>query len=157
MAYIVARGSARFEIRETMRTAGGPRSRTLASFGELTPAVVAQARERARGAIDEEELTRAARRVGAAVAEPAADAAAARLYRELADGAPLRPALARLIGSQLARPDEPTDAERAAGAWVARAPEDRGHALHDLLALADRLPDRRRGAALRFPRLVTAG
>lgn len=154
MAYVVARGN-RFEIRETARTARGPRSRTLASFRALTSEVVAQARDRARGTIDSEELRRAARRAGAAVADPAVDVAAAELYRELSNGAKLRPALARLIGPELAHMGAPTDAERAAGAWLARSPNERGRALRDLLALTDRLPDARRRTALRFPRLET--
>jgi hypothetical protein len=155
MAYVVPRGPDRFEIRETLRTERGPRSRTLATFRALTPDVIARARERARGTIDDQELRRRARRAGADVAEPAVDVAAAELYRELSDGAQLRPVLARLIASGLAQVGDPTAAERAAGAWLARSPDERGRAVHDLLALADRLPATRRGAALRFPRLVS--
>ena len=155
MAYVVTRGPDRFEIRETLRTERGPRGRTLATFRQLTPEAVARARERARGTIDDDELRRAARRVGATVAEPAVDVAAAKLYRELSDGAQLRPSLARLIASELADVGDPTDAECAAGVWLARSPAERGRAVHDLLALTDRLPPARRPATLRFPRLLT--
>jgi len=157
MAYIVARGARGFEIREAVRTERGPRGRTLATFRQLTPAVLELARERARETVDDDHLRRAARRVGAAVAEPAVDAAAAELYSELADGAKLRPALVRLIASELSGAGDPTDAERAAGAWLASSPDDRGRALHDLLALTDRLPASRRRGTLRFPRLESRG
>lgn len=155
--YVVARGGDRFEIRESTRTSRGPRSRTLATFRELTPTVLAQVRERAQGTIDGEELRGAARRAGAAVGAPAVDAAAAELYRQLANGARLRPALARLLGAELPScTAAPTAAERAAGAWLAATSDERGRALHDLLALTDRLPATRRETALRFPRLDTA-
>ena len=154
MAYVVPRGHDRFEIREAVRTARGPRSRTLATFRELTPDVVAQARERAGSVIDEEALRAAVRRAGGTVVEAPVDVAAARLYRELAVGARPRRALVRLIASELRLSDQPTDAERAAGAWLTSSLEERGHALRDLLALTDRLPAPKRPAVLRFPRLV---
>jgi hypothetical protein len=151
MAYVVARGHGRFEVRESARTERGPRARTLAAFRELTPEVLAAARAKARSGFDEEALRDAARRMGAPVAAPVADAAASELYRELARGARLRPALARLIAAQLNPGERPSDAELAAGEWLGRSAEERGRVLVDLLGLADAIPKRRREPELRFP------
>lgn len=153
MAFVVTKGAGRFEIREAIRTDRGPRSRTLATFDKLTPEVLERARSRASIPLDERELVRSARRVGAVVTESDAAAAGAALYKALADGRQLRPALARLITAALPDAGEPTDAEVAAGAWLGRTPSERGDALRDLLALADRLPARGRPSKLGFPRL----
>ena len=155
MAYLTARGDGRFEIRESIRTDRGPRARSLATFRELTPTVIATARANARGPIDDDELRRLARRAGAPVAESAVDSSAAALYRELSRGARLRAPLARLIAAQLHSSDSPTAAERAAGEWLGRSAHERGRALIDLLGLADALPARRRDPDLHFPRLAT--
>ena len=49
-----------FEIRESRSTPKGPRSRTLASFKELSDEVVAKARAKAAKALEAEELRNAA-------------------------------------------------------------------------------------------------
>jgi hypothetical protein len=54
MAYVVARPKGRFEIRESVHTAKGPRARSLASFTELTDEVLAKARRRASRPFDAE-------------------------------------------------------------------------------------------------------
>jgi hypothetical protein len=47
MAYVVATQPGRFEVRESASTPSGPRSRTLASFRELTGEVVEKVQARA--------------------------------------------------------------------------------------------------------------
>lgn len=67
MAYVVARRNRRFEIRESLHTAKGPRSRTLAGFSVLTDDVLAAAARRARRPFDSESVLRSGRRAGARV------------------------------------------------------------------------------------------
>jgi len=158
MAYVTPRKGDRWEIREAVSTEEGPRSRTLASFRELTPDVVEHARERARHPLTADELRRAARRAGAPVALPAADEAAAILLDELAAGREPRPALARALAEALPRPRpraRASDAQRAVAPWIRASLEERGEALRDLLLLADRIPPRRRRRGPRFPRVAT--
>jgi hypothetical protein len=52
MAYVVARPRGRFEIRESVHTPKGPRSRTLANFEQLTDKVLDTARGRASRPFD---------------------------------------------------------------------------------------------------------
>jgi len=47
MAFVVPTKKGSFEIRESRSTAAGPRSRTLASFKELTDETIEKARARA--------------------------------------------------------------------------------------------------------------
>jgi hypothetical protein len=67
MAYVVARRSGRFEIRESLYTANGPRSRSLAGFGELNEEVLAAAARRARRPFDADAVISSGRRAGAPV------------------------------------------------------------------------------------------
>jgi len=67
MAYVVARRGGRFEIRESLHTAKGPRSRTLAGFDVLTDDVLAAAARRAQRPFDSEAVIRSGRRAGARV------------------------------------------------------------------------------------------
>ncbi len=159
MAFVVSTQRGRFEVRESRSTARGPRSQTLTSFEELTDEVIQKARERAAKPPSAEELRRAARRAGAPVARPPIEQAARELIAELAKGNRVDPALRRILidllqhGYRDARgPEE--EAERAVATWMAATPAERGHALVELLLLADALPSgRRRGKPLRFPRL----
>jgi hypothetical protein len=159
MAYVVARGGGSWEIRETLRTDRGPRSRTLAGFRTLTPAVIERASMRASRPLDAERLRQAARRAGAPVdmegGDP--DSAAASLLRELAAGRRPRPPLVHALQRALAGGAGAGDGSAAAGAlaWLAATPRERGEALRDLLLLVDGLPRarRRRAGGLRFPRL----
>lgn len=150
MAYVASRKGGRWEVRESVSTSAGPRSRTLAGFGILTPDVVAHARKRARTPITAAAIRRAARRAGAPVAEADADAAAGVLLRELESGRRPRRSLARLLAGALAGSGSPTDAERAVAPWVGATLEQRAEALRDLLLLSDALPARDR-TALAFP------
>jgi len=67
MAYVVARRSGRFEIRESLHTAKGPRSRTLAGFSVLTDDVLSAAAPRAQRPFDSDAVLRSAERAGARV------------------------------------------------------------------------------------------
>jgi hypothetical protein len=156
MAFVVRRPNGAWELREASATAAGPRSRTLTTFRSLTPDVLDRARARAANPFDDDAVRRAARRAGAAVASPAVDGAAGDLLAELAAGRSPRPTLRRLLRDAL-EPDTvpPTDAARAAGAWVSASSEQRGEALWDLLLLTDHLPAPRMAASARprFPRI----
>ena len=67
MAYVVARRGGRFEVRESLHTANGPRSRTLAGFDVLTEEVLTAAACRAQRPFDPEAVIGSARRAGARV------------------------------------------------------------------------------------------
>lgn len=157
MAYVVAVKGGRFEIRESLATPKGPRSRTLASFTELTDEVLEKARARASKPLDPEELRRAARRSGAKVGSTPADRAARELIAHLAAGKRLDPhprglLAALLSGGDPGRPPSLSPEARAAAEWAAAPAAERGEALRQLLLLADALPSLREGP-LRFPRL----
>lgn len=163
MAFVVPVKGDRFEVRESRSTSKGPRSRTLATFRELTDEVVEKAREKAAGDVDAEELQRAARRAGAPVARPPADRAARELIAELGKGRGPSPTLRRMLLDLLAdegragnghKRSAALEAEGEVAEWMAASPGERGKALVDLLLLADALPHRgRRGNPLRYPRL----
>jgi len=161
MAYIVPTRGERFEIRESRSTPKGPRSQTLLSFRELTDEVIERAREKAAKPPTPEELRRAARRAGAPVTQPPIEQAARELIAELSKGqrlnTPLRQILLELLQKgyrEDASPSPANEAARAVAIWMAATPKERGHALFDLLLLADALPSGgRRGKPLRFPRL----
>jgi hypothetical protein len=158
MAYIVRSRGRRYEIRESVATPEGPRSRTLATFAVLDDATLASARSRSGGTIDGPALRRAAIRVGAPVADRAPDAAARRLVAELAAGHRPTPALASLLRRALDAADVPITAEVAGDMelWVDADDERRGRALVELLELGDQLPVPRRGP-LDAPRLAPPG
>ncbi|ADB53346.1 hypothetical protein [Conexibacter woesei] len=157
MAFVVARPHGRWEARESFTTASGPRSRTLASFDVLTEEVAAHASARSSRGATPAEVRAAARKAGAPVAPHAADRAASDLLDAIARGDLPRPALRRVLVDALAGEvvAPPTDSELAAAAWVDRTPRERADALHDLLLLADHLPEPRRRTARRFPRLAS--
>jgi len=152
MAYVVARSSGTWEIRESRSTPEGPRARTLATFRTLDQPTLERAHTRASRPLTEDGLRRAARRAGAPVAASPPDHAAGELLGELAAGGRPRPVLQRLLLQALHAGVGTTSASttsastRAAAAWVAATPQRRGETLRDLLLLTDRLPP---------PRLVT--
>jgi hypothetical protein len=161
MAFVVPTKGGRFEIRESRNTSKGPRSRTLASFRELDDGVIAAAREKAAKPPGDEELRRAARRVGAPVAPTPVNRAARALIAELGRGRQpdlsLRHMLLDLLQRERRDGPEPPGANegaRSVAEWMAASPEERGRTLVDLLLLADALPSGgRRGKPLLFPRL----
>lgn len=162
MAYVVEtkRG---YEIRESRSTPKGPRSRTLATFKELSDEVIEKARDRAAKAPDPKELREAAIRVGAPLAEEPVDRAARETLRLVALGAAIDPMLRRLLldalggverqASDTGSPAAVSDAARAASQWIGASLERRGAALVDLLGLADALPFESRSEEIDFPRL----
>ncbi|MCJ7437323.1 MAG: hypothetical protein MUP97_06130 [Acidimicrobiia bacterium] len=162
MAFVVARPGRRFEIRESRATPHGPRARTLATFRVLDDAVVARATERSASTLDVAALRASARRAGAPVAvDNGPDRAARALLAQLAGGHRPSPVLTALLADTLAgsssgaRQPAIPDAARAVVPWLDATPAQRGHALRDLLLLADRLPPPRTKRA-RFPKLVPA-
>lgn len=78
MAYVVARRGGRFEIRESLHTANGPRSRTLAGFDVLTDEILAAAARRAQRPFDSEAVIGSGRRAGARVRVATSGASRAR-------------------------------------------------------------------------------
>jgi hypothetical protein len=162
MAFITPTRQGRFEVRETRSTERGPRSRTLATFRELTDEVIEKARARADKPPSREELVGAARRVGAPVAPAPVNRAARDLIAELATGEEPEPRLRHLLVEAVrdgwAGPTPRPDTARSAAEWIAATPTKRGKTLVDLLLLADALPHSgRRGKPLRFPRLESKG
>ncbi len=156
MAYVVRGKGKTWELRESRSTAAGPRSRTLATFAELSPDVVARANRRASRPLDPSVVERAARRAGAPVRAKPAERAARELLSELARGQRPRPVIARLVEQALGQSTESlglSAAAQAAGAWAGATYRDRSNALVDLLLLADAIPHAKRADALRFPRI----
>ncbi|HEX4838300.1 MAG TPA: hypothetical protein VFV03_07255 [Solirubrobacteraceae bacterium] len=156
MAYIVARNTGAWEIRESHSTDAGPRSRTLASFRSLTSEVIEHAQARSTKRLDPSELRKAAHRAGAPVTAAPSDRAAGDLLAQLAAGHRPRPLLARLLAKALsADGSQPTDNAEAAAAWIAASPARRGETLRDLLLLVDHLPRARTPERARFPRIAS--
>lgn len=157
MAFVVPTKRGKFELRESRSTPRGPRSRTLATFGELSDEVIEKAQERAAKRLDPELLRAAARRAGAPVAPPPADRAARELIAELGRGKDPQPKLRRLLSSMLNgdhRATTPADPSQAVAEWMDATAEERGRTLVDLLLLGDALPHGGRlGRPLLFPRL----
>jgi hypothetical protein len=156
MAFVTARRGGRFEIRETRRTAHGPRATTLVSFRSLNDDVLAQARQRATGSVNLEQIRAGARRVGAPVELGEPDQLARRLLRALAGGGAPAPGLRRALVDALTALGTEADGDLAGLAqWIGVPDVERGRALEDLLGLADALPAPRVARQLDFPRLAS--
>lgn len=157
MAFITPSRRGEFEIRESRSTPKGPRSRTLATFRELSDEVIEKARATAAKPPTADELRSSARRVGAAVARDPGDQAARELIAELGKGNEPDPGLCRMLLDLLAdaaKPRSSGDARHSVAEWMVATPEERGRALLDLLLLADALPHGARlGKPLEFPPL----
>jgi hypothetical protein len=152
--FLVSRPRGSWELRESHLTTSGPRSRTLATFRELTAQTIAHVADRAPGPLDVGALRALCRRAGASVAPAPADGAAAELLSGLARGERPRGPLLRVLAAELgSRNAQASDSELAAARWVAADAAERGRALRDLLLLADRLPAPAH-AALAFPSLA---
>jgi hypothetical protein len=163
MAFIVPTKRGTFEVRESRSTPGGPRSRTLATFTELTDEVIEKVLARAVKPPTAEELREAARRAGAPVPGTPAEEAARETLRLLSRGDRLEPMLKRLLRDALEREergdsaaDPVSDNARSAAEWAGASPGQRGEALRDLLELADAIPIRVRRPEIGFPRLRSA-
>src|SRR6266851_4963848 len=117
MAFVVPTRRGAYEVRESHNTPKGPRSRTLATFREMTDEVVQKARVRATKPISAEELRGAAARAGAPIPGTPVDRAARETLRLLARGEPLDPLLRGLLLDALERGKGPapvSDGARAA-------------------------------------------
>jgi hypothetical protein len=148
MAFVVANKRGGFEIRESRYTPKGPRSRTLATFRELSDEVIEKARARSAKPLSAEELREAAARAGAPGAWATVDRAGRELIAELGKGRQLDPTLRCLLVDLLNGKESPVSE------WMAATLDERGKALVDLLLLADALPSNgRRDRHLDFPRL----
>jgi hypothetical protein len=166
MAFVVPKKRGAFEVRESRNTPEGPRSRTLATFTELTDEVIEKARDRASQPFDREKLREAAIRAGAPVAGLPVDEAARETLRLLARGDKVEPMLKRLLLDALEREDRSdrpadpdalvSDAARSATEWIGASPAERGEVLRDLLEFADAVPIRLRPKEIGFPRLRSA-
>ncbi len=161
MAFVVATKRGEFEVRESRSTPRGPRSRTLATFRELSDEVIEKARAKAAKPVATEALRDAARRAGASVAPRAIDRAARELISELGKGGRPDPGLRRMLVDLLAddaKPRSAGDASHSVAEWMSATPAERGRALVDLLLLADALPDgRRESKPLEYPPLPSGG
>jgi len=118
MAFVVARRNGRFEVRESLHTADGPRARSLAGFDVLTDQVLAKAARRAERPFDVEAVLASGRRAGAPVAGATGD------RRDTPDPPNRFVEASRRMALALQRPP------------VLR-PADPGTALIDLLGFAD--------------------
>lgn len=157
MAFVVPRPSDRWEIRESRMTPKGPRSRTLATFRELTDEVLERARSKAESPFDDDTIRKAALRAGAPLAEPRADRLARELLGELGRGRRPATQLGRLLAAALDEGVSPqAQTAQSIARWANAGPGERGRALNDLLLLADALPTRRRERELRFPKISTS-
>jgi len=163
MTYVVATHSGRFEVRESRATDKGPRSRTLATFRELTDEVVEKVQATAVKPPTTEGLKKAALKVGAPIQDSELDEAVKKAVRRIASGDRPRPLLRLLLLDALLDEDGSdqrpgssgpiSDAARSASEWIGAAPQERADALRDLLELADALPIRPRPHEIGFPRL----
>lgn len=157
MAFVVVRSDGRFELRESVSTSRGPRARTLATFRELTDAVLDAAESRATRPFDRRAVEAKALAAGAQRDPRESARRAHRLLEELRTGRALPPALAGALAHELREtlgtvPDSlPPVAE-----WLGATSTDRGDALRDLLRLTDRLPPGRGRRRKRFPRIASA-
>ena len=159
MAYLVPRSAGRFEIRESLATPAGPRSRTLASFRPpLAPDVLERAASRATLPFDAADLLARAQALDIATTGRREDRAARALLARLRSGSSIDPALAAQLREALTvAPAVDTPPVLAdVGEWIGVPPERRGATLRDLVRLADRII-RSRGpraerARDRFPR-----
>jgi hypothetical protein len=140
MAYVVRRPNGSWEIRESLSTPKGPRSRTLASFRRYSPAVVTRAVRAARRPTSSHEVFTALEQAGAVAST--ADEAARALLAETAAGRPPSPGLRRLLVGMLSEPPAHDPPGADAAEWFGRSDTERGEALRDLLDFVDALPPR---------------
>ncbi len=70
MAFVISRPGGRFEIRESVHTASGPRARSLVGFKTLTNRALTTAATRAQRPFDAEAVIASARRAGAPIDLP---------------------------------------------------------------------------------------
>jgi len=159
MGSLIRRARGRYDLRETISTRAGPRSRTLVTFRPpLTPEVLARAAARAERPFDRDAILARAAALGVPVSERRQNRAARELLAELRRGEPLDPTLAALLREALdALPAAAPPARFADVAeWVGATAEERGAAVRDLVRVADRIVQsretRRTRRAAAYPR-----
>ena len=157
MAFVVTRRDGRFEIRESVSTSRGPRARTLATFRELSDAVLDQAEVRASTPFDRAHVANRALAAGAPKAQRATARLAWQLLADLESGHAVPAAVAGALATRLANRAEPApDTLAPLSDWFGATLQERGEALRDLLRLTDRIPSRPRRRGKRFPRIASA-
>lgn len=157
MAFLVARKNGRFEIRESVATAVGPRARTLASFRELDDDVLDRAAANARGRFDRAVIAARAAELAVPRRADSASRRARELIGDLRHGRRPAPGLITLLRAELPQSVAPIpDTIEQAYEWIGRSDAERGATLRDLLQLADAFPQRPRPDHSSFPRIRSA-
>ncbi len=158
MAYVVVRSDGRFEIRESVSTSAGPRSRTLATFRSLSDEVLVHAEARATRPFDRAGVVARARAHGVPETPPEPVVRLAwRLLTELGSGQHLPEVFAEALRGELGSQKAPLpDTIPPLVEWLGATPRERGDTLRDLLRMTDRLPPRRTPAGRRYPRIASS-
>jgi hypothetical protein len=142
MAFLSPRKDGRIEIRETRRTARGPRATTLASFrGALSPDILEAASARARSPLDAEALRARAIELGIPSTERRDERATRSVIAQLRRGVPPSPPLLAALREALEKLPALQVPARLAELveWIGADESERGHALRGLLRVSDRI------------------
>jgi hypothetical protein len=156
MATIIARDDGRFEVRESIATARGPRSRTLAIFRALNDDVLDHADQRAGRALDRKALIARAHALGLHVTRVAGASEPAGFLDRLRNNG-LWPTHVRAVQEAIAdiEIDALPDHLEAMTDWLGADDRNRADALVDLLRLAGAIVAARdvelRSGPLEFP------
>jgi hypothetical protein len=151
MAYFTTRPSGAVQIRESIRTPNGPRSRVLATFtGPLTDEVLDLAKQNATKPLNTQDLIAKARATGIGW-EETANQAAREVVKRLRRGQSLEPALVTLMKEALASMEslDLADELEDAADWLATSDAERGMTLKSLLRLGDAIERSRDSARQR--------
>lgn len=157
MASLIARDAGRFELRETVATPAGPRSRTLATFAPpLAPEVLDRAERRATRPFDRAAILARAAALGIPVRDWREDRQARALLADLRRGLRLDPALAAELRAALAAEPEAAPRFAEVAEWMGAPVERRGATVRDLVRVADRIAqgrgERKTRPKPRYPR-----
>ena len=139
MAYLVRQASGTVQIRESVRTDRGPRSRMLASFrGALNDLALDQAARKALRPLDREDVIAKAQTMGIGWTL-STSVAARQLVKRLRRRPSLDPVLVGLLRKSLSdmMETELADDLDEAADWVGTSDEERGATLRGLLRLSD--------------------
>ncbi len=139
MAYLVRQASGTVQIRESVRTDRGPRSRMLASFrGALNDHALDQAARKALRPLDREDVIAKAQTMGIGWTL-STSVAARQLVKRLRRRPSLDPVLVGLLRKSLSdmMETELADDLDEAADWVGTSDEERGATLRGLLRLSD--------------------
>jgi len=139
MAYLVRRPGGKVQIRESVRTEHGPRSKILASFrGALNEEILSAAATKAVRPLDRAGLIAKAKALGIGWTSTA-NSAARQLVKRLRREQALDPVLVGLLRrslSNLREAEVPDELDEAAD-WLGSSDEERAAALRGLLRLSD--------------------